>query len=73
MSLQLTLRKAQNKRVILKMHTGAKYLGILHNSSDEKIVLSELCIIHKSGTSSMSGSNEKRSFLVNKIQNIMIQ
>lgn len=64
------LKSLQNKRVIVTMNTGARYKGILHNSSDSKIVLSQLCIIHKSNLSSMSGSNEKRSFDVNKIVEI---
>ena len=69
----MKLPNIQNKRVLITMDTGAKYLGIAHQSSDEKLVLSQLCIIHKSGTSSMSGSNEKRSFLTRKIKHVEIQ
>jgi hypothetical protein len=63
----------QGKRVLITMNTGARYLGIAHQSSDSKLILSELCIIHKTGTGSMSGSNEKRSFFMNKIKTIEIQ
>jgi len=63
----------QGKRVLITTNTGARYLGIAHQSSDKKLILSELCIIHKTGTSSMSGSNEKRSFSMDKIKNIEVQ
>ena len=64
------LNKLQGQRIIIIMDTGARYKGILHKSSDRKIVLSQLCIITKRETSTMSGSNEKRVFLIEKIKNI---
>jgi len=69
-SISKILRAAQNKRVIITTNTDAQYMGILHNSSDNKIILSELCIIHKSGTSTMSGNKEKRRFSTDKIKGV---
>jgi len=60
----------EGKHVIITMNTGAKYMGIYHKSSDSKIVLSELCVLMKSGGSAMSGSNEKRVFLTEKIKSV---
>lgn len=62
--------KWQGKRVIITTKKGTKYGGILHKSSDRKIVLSELVVYNKSGGTASSGSKEKRTFKTDEIKNI---
>jgi len=63
-------RQWYGKRVILTTNTGARYLGLLHPYAENKIALTELCILTKEGNSITSGNKETRIFPITKIKHI---
>lgn len=67
------LSKFERKRVIITTNTDARYSGVFHTYSTDKIALVDICILRRKGGATKSGSKEGRIFPIKKIKLIELE